>query len=105
VLSSGRCFAHDEARRADRVAANLRGGHGKSRLARVEKLVPSTLRPVLLLLLDVLGEARDGTIAPAQANAVASIAGAIVRVYSSATVEQQITDLQEQVSRLTRRQA
>src|SRR5215207_5022928 len=105
VLASGRCFAHDPDRRAERRAASAKGGQGKSRIARVERLVPTTLRPVLALLLDVLTEAREGTIPPAQANAVATVAGAIVKVYSSATVEQQIADLQEQLARLTRRPA
>ncbi len=105
MLPSGFCAMHDPDRQAEMQASRAQGGRNKSRLARVEKLVPSTLRPVLLLLLDVLTEARDGTIAPAQANAVASIAGAIVKVYSSATVEQQIADLQHQVARLSRRPA
>jgi hypothetical protein len=96
---------HDPARQAQVAAARVKGGKGKSRLARVEKLVPSTLRPVLALLLEVLTEARDGTIAPAQANAVASLAGAVVKVYTSATVEQQVADLQDQVDRLSRKQA
>jgi hypothetical protein len=103
VLASGFCFAHDPERRADRQSASARGGQGKSRIARVERLVPSTLRPVLALLLDVLAEAREGTIPPAQANAVATVAGAIVKVYGSATLEQQIADLHEQVARLSRR--
>jgi hypothetical protein len=99
------CFIHDPDRVADRAAASARGGRGKSRLARVERLVPGTLKPVLQLLLDVLADARDGTIAPAQANAVAAVAGAIVRVYSSATIEERIADLEQQIATLTRRGA
>ena len=105
VLPSGYCFLHDPDRQSEARAASARGGQGKSRIARVERLVPSTLRPVLALLLEVLEDARKGAIAPAQANAVASVAGAIVKVYASATVEQQIADLQEQVALLSRRSA
>ncbi len=105
VLASGRCFAHDTERQAEMSAARTAGGHGKRRTARAEKLVPSTLRPVLTTLLDVLTEVRAGDLAPGQANAVATVAGAIVKVYASATVEQQIADLQEQVARLSRRPA
>lgn len=105
VLPSGKCFAHDEGRRADRLAASARGGAGKSRIARVEKLVPGTLRPVLGLLLDALEETKAGDCDPKVATALAALAGAITRVYSSATVEQQIGDLEAQIARLARRGA
>jgi len=96
VLALGLCFIHDPDRAADRAAASARGGRGKARLARVERLVPGTLRPVLTLLLDVLADARDGTIAPAQAHAIAAIAGAL---------EERLAELEEQISTLTRRGA
>jgi len=105
VLPSGWCAMHDPSRQAEMQAARAEGGRQRSRIARVERLVPGTLRPVLALLLDVLADARDGTIAPAQANAVAAVAGAIVKVYSSATVEERIADLEEQIATLTRRGA
>ena len=79
-----------------------KGGRSKSRIARVEKLVPATLRPVLSLLLDSLEETRRGEMDPKIAGALAALAGAVVRVYSSATVEQQIADLQDQVDRMRR---
>jgi hypothetical protein len=62
--------------------------------------VPTTLRPVLTTLLEVLEETRRGELDPKIAGALASVAGAIVKVYASATVEQQIADLQDQVNRL-----
>jgi len=85
--------------------ARVRGGRGKGRLARVEKLVPGTLRPVLALLLDALEQTHRGELDPKIATAVAALAGAVVRVYTSATVEQQIADLQEQIATLSRRSA
>jgi len=97
------CFAHDASLQAQRASARTKGGHGKAHTARVQKLLPSTLTPVLALLLQVLEEARDGRIAPAQANAVATVASAIVKLYGSAVIEQQIESLQEQVTRLSRR--
>jgi len=105
VLASGLCFIHDPGRAVERSAASAKGGRGKSRIARVEKLVPATLRPVLTLLLQVLEEARDGRIAPAQANAVATVAGAIVKVYGSATVEQQIAALEAEIATISQRRA
>src|SRR5215211_1131941 len=102
VLTSGKCFAHDEECRAERRAASSRGGQGKSRIARVEKLVPGTLRPVLALLLEALEETRRGECDPKVAGALAALAGAIVKVYGSATVEQQIADLEAQIAGLRR---
>jgi hypothetical protein len=102
VLSSGRCAMHDEDRQAEVAAMRAKGGRSKSRIARVEKLVPATLRPVLSLLLDSLEETRRGEMDPKIAGALAALAGAVVRVYSSATVEQQIADLQDQVDRMRR---
>lgn len=101
VADSGYCWAHNPAY----AEARRRGGQNKARTRRAEKLVPSTLRPVLATLLDVLEETRRGELDPKIAGAVASVAGAIVKVYSSATVEQQIADLQDQVARLSRRSA
>ena len=86
-------------------AARARGGHGKSRLARVEKLVPATLRPVLNTLLEALEETRQGTMDPKIAGALAALAGAVVRVYQSASVEEQIAALETQIARLSRRSA
>src|SRR5215208_7056681 len=87
VLPSGRCFAHDEGRRADRLAASAKGGKGKSRIARAERLVPASLRPTLALMFDALGEVHDGTLTPAQASAMAAVAGAITRLYSTGVLE------------------
>ena len=105
VGASGPCFAHDRDRQAEMREARVRGGRGKGRLARVEKLVPGTLRPVLALLLDALEQTHRGELDPKIATAVAALAGAVVRVYTSATVEQQIADLQEQIATLSRRSA
>jgi hypothetical protein len=105
VLASGFCFAHDPERRAERAAASARGGQGKSRIARVERLVPGTLRPVLARLLEALEEAHAGTLDPRTAGALAALAGAIVKVYTVGTVEEQIAQLQEHVARLSRRTA
>jgi hypothetical protein len=101
VADSGYCWAHNPAY----AEARRRGGQNKARTRRAEKLVPSTLRPVLTTLLDVLEETRRGDLDPKIAGAVASVAGAIVKVYSSATVEQQIVDLQMQIDRLGKRSA
>src|SRR5947209_4859301 len=100
VLGGGEyCFAHDPARQAERRAARERGGQHKATGARLGKLVPATLRPVLATLLaaldEVHGDGEGPTITPAQASAMASLAGAIVKVYQVGTLEERLAALEE----------
>jgi len=97
------CFAHDATLQAQRAEARVRGGRGKSRIARVEKLVPATLRPVLNTLLEALEETRQGAMDPKVAGALAALAGAVCKVYSAASVEEQIAALETQIARLSSR--
>ena len=94
----GRCWAHSPARRAERAAARAKGGARKSNAARLSKLVPATLRPVLATLLAALDEVHGGgagpTITPAQASAMASLAGAIVKVYGIGHLEERLAALE-----------
>src|SRR5215211_1125881 len=83
LLPSGLCHLHDPDRQASVLTARRQGGRNKSRVARVEKLIPASLRPVLTTLLEVLDETRRGAMDPKVASALASVAGAIVKVYSS----------------------
>ena len=95
VGASGRCFAHDPARHEQVAAARARGGHGKRRIARVEKLVPASLRPTLSLLFTALEETHAGELDAKQAQAMAALAGAIARLYTTAELEQRVTDLEQ----------
>ena len=105
VLMSGYCPRHDPARRDEAHAASVAGGRGRGRIARVERLVPGTLRPVLNTLLDALGQTHRGELDPKIATALAALVGGIVRVYQSASVEEQIAALEAQIAAITRRRA
>ena len=105
VAGSVWCFAHDPTRAAQRDEARRRGGRGKGRTARAEKLVPSTLRPVLALLLDAFGETHRGELDPKVAGALAALAGAVVRVYQAGQVEDRLSELEAQIDALNRRPA
>ena len=98
VLSSGYCPMHDPERGAEIAAARARGGRNKAGAARAAKMVPATLRPVLATLLaaldEVRGEEGEPAITPAQANAMASLAGAIVRVYQAGVLEERVAALE-----------
>ncbi len=105
ALLGNHCFAHSPENAAARDQARRRGGQGKARTERAGKLVPSTLRPVLAALLEVLGEVQSGDLAPGQANAVANVAGAIVKVYTSGQLEDRLADLETQIATFSRRPA
>ena len=74
VLASGYCFLHDPDRKEDARRISVKGGQGKRRIARVERLVPTTLRPVLASLLEALDETRRGEMDPKIAGALAALA-------------------------------
>ena len=94
LTDSDFCFAHDPEKAAERDAARRRGGAGKARTARLEKLVPSSLKPALALLFDALREVHDGALTPAQGQALAAIAGAIGRLYQAGVLEERLAALE-----------
>jgi hypothetical protein len=95
VLPSGFCALHDPARQADVQAARVRGGKGKATAARVARLVPGTLRPVLTMLLEALDQTHVGELDPKVAGAMAALAGAICRVYQAGTLEERLQALEQ----------
>ena len=95
VAGTERCFAHSEQTAALRREARRRGGRNSARTVRAARLVPSTLRPVLALLLDTLDDVHGGKLPAAQANAVATVAGAVVKVYQAGLLEERISALEQ----------
>ncbi len=88
------CFAHDPRRAEERQEARARGGQGKATARRLDKLLPATLRPVIGALLDALEEVHAGTLDPRAAGAMASLAGAVGRLYSVGVLEDRIAALE-----------
>jgi hypothetical protein len=88
------CFAHAPDRAAERAAARERGGRGRATRARLDRLVPATLRPMISTLLGALDEVHAGTLDPKQASAMAALAGAVTRAYSVGVLEQRVADLE-----------
>lgn len=95
LLPDGYCFAHSPANQADRDAARRKGGHNKATATRTARLVPSTLRPVLQRLLSALQRVDDGIMPARQAEAMAALAGAIVRIFESAELEERLLSLEQ----------
>lgn len=94
VLASGFCPMHDPERRAAVAAARARGGRNKARPARLDRLVPATLRPMIATLLGALDEVHTGTLDPKAATAMAALAGAITRAYSVGVLEERVGQLE-----------
>jgi hypothetical protein len=94
ALQSGFCFAHDPGLAAKRQAAYAAGGTNKATARRLDKLVPTSLKPALTTLLQALDETHRGTLDSKQASAMAALAGAIGRLYGVAELEQRLSDLE-----------
>ncbi|HAP89876.1 MAG TPA: hypothetical protein DCR15_09060 [Arthrobacter bacterium] len=92
--SSAFCWAHDPANQGKVAQARSAGGKARSRARRADRLLPATLRPVVAQLLDAIGETHDGTLDARQASAMASLAGALVRVYQAGTLEERVAALE-----------
>ena len=91
----GRCLAHSPALVDKRRAAYAKGGRNKSRHARLAKLVPPRLVPVFDLLEGALREVHAGDLDPPRAQAMASLAGAMVRVLTAGELEGRLRRLEE----------
>ncbi|MGZ3639419.1 MAG: hypothetical protein ACXVCX_16445, partial [Ktedonobacterales bacterium] len=74
------------------------GGKATRRSARVARLLPDRLRPVVDTLLRLLGEVHDGDITPSQASAMAAVAGAIIRALSAGEMEQRLRELERRAA-------
>lgn len=95
ALESGWCFAHDPGLHDKRRAAYAQGGRNRATMARVQRMMPATLRPVLDRLIAALEEAHDGSLDSRQASAMASLASAIGRLYEVAQLEERLQKLEE----------
>ena len=99
----GLCLAHSPALADKRRAAYARGGRNKSRRVRLAKLVPPRLVPIFDVLEGALREVHNGRLDPPRAQAMASLAGGMVRVMTAGEVEGRFRKLEEKVDAWTSR--
>lgn len=88
------CYAHDPTRAAERDQARRKGGANSATRARLDTLVPATLRGMIGDLLAAMGEVRAGTLDPRQASALAALGGVVTRAYSVGVLEARIESLE-----------
>jgi hypothetical protein len=95
----GFCWAHSPATLAERRAARSKGGRQRATAARLDRLVPATLRPMISTLLGALDEVHAGSLDPRAASAMAALAGAIARAYGVGVLEERVAELERATAR------
>ncbi len=96
------CFAHDPENRERASEARRKGGANSANTVRAGKHIPRDMKELTRRLLEAIDQVHRGELMPDQARAMASLAGAVCRVYEVGEVEQRIADLE---ARLETRQA
>lgn len=91
------CLWHDPARAEDRARWRRQGGHGKSNAARAAKRMPADVKDTLAVLLRTLGRLEGEEVEPGRAQAIASVARAIVTAHETASLEDRLTALEQAV--------
>ncbi len=92
--ASGYCFAHDPQLRAKTAEARKQGGRNSSNTARARKRMGADLCDIVKMVEAALGGVYKGSLTPQQGSAIASLAGAWVRIHDAGEVEQRIADLE-----------
>ena len=92
---SGYCFYHDPAFAEKRAQGRRLGGYASSNMARFQKKAPQELRDVLDQLMQALEETYGGQLEPRVATAMATLCGAIVRVYELGELAVRVQALEE----------
>lgn len=90
AIFDGFCIGHAAQSRAWRA----KGGRNCSKQARLDALLPARLRPVVDLLEKALHEVYEGALGPKQASAMASLAGALVKVIEAGSFEERLRALE-----------
>ncbi len=94
LLGDGRCFAHSHLATEARVHARRRGGRNSAKLVRLRGAVPPRLMPIFDRLETALAETHSGDLEPKQAQAMASLARALVAVLTAGELEERVRRLE-----------
>lgn len=97
------CPWHDPAMASERPAWRVKGGANSSNANRARKAIKGDLRDlagVKATLLTAMGKVERNELEPAQANAIANLARAVVVVAGVADFQDELTDLRRQLSEM-----
>ncbi len=95
ALRDGYCFSHSPSLEEKRDQARSQGGKNSAKIARLRSLVPPRLIEVYDKLENALGEVHQGKLNPGQAQAMASIARAMVAVLTAGELEERVRSLED----------
>jgi hypothetical protein len=96
--STGLCPAH----RPNAHEIHVLGGKSKTKHHQLETRLNPRLRPVLDLLARAIVETHDGTLQPAKAQAIASLASSLVKVTEFAELEVRLTSIEVRLKKGSR---
>ncbi len=91
------CWAHDPQMREKADEARRKGGLHKSSTVRAAKHVPPDMKALARQLMESIDEVHRGELMPDQARAMASLAGAVVRVYEVGELRLEVQELRERL--------
>jgi len=97
AMDDGYCFSHSPALEKKRLEARAKGGKNSARAARLRALVPPRLMPVYDRLEKTLEEVHGGKLESKQAQAMASLARAMVAVLTSGELEERVRGLEDRI--------
>ena len=100
---SPHCWAHDPWRAEQRAEARRKGGHRSAKILRLRGLVPPRLTVVYERLEQALTEVHGGELDPKVAQAMASLARAMVNVLTAGELEERVRRLEAGVPSKERR--
>lgn len=93
-----RCWHHADDLADQRAEARARGGRNSSTVARRLAAMPDPLRDLLDGLVEVFAATRAGEVDPARAQALASVARAIVRAWDVAEIDDRLDEIERALS-------
>ena len=91
------CWAHEPELRGRAREANAAGGRNRSNASRAARYAPRDLQGLVRQLLESVGEVHRGDLDPKRAQAMASLAGAVVRAYQVGEIERRLEELESRM--------
>ncbi len=96
----GFCFAHSPALASKHAEVSKIGGRNKSNAIRAQKLMPSRLVPVFVMMEGVLADIYNGKITDyKKAQTIAQVARALVAIFTAGELEERIRALEEKTGK------
>jgi hypothetical protein len=95
----GLCFAHTPALDATHAEARLKGGRNRSNIVRAQKLMPSRLVPVFVMMKGVLADVYNDKMDNKKAQTIALVARALVAIFTAGELEERLRALEEKTEK------